>query len=105
MSVEVTVELEDLRRLVKKMCALSIECRAQQALRVYQIPTNRKVVAEYVAAYRLAVPEARKQERALYGDFLKSLKSGNNVRQTLSSFVARVATSQGATDKKVRPFQ
>jgi hypothetical protein len=104
MPKNVTVNLEDLRFLVKLAWALSVESRAQKALRIHQISKNRKVVEKYVAAYRLAVPDARKQAREIYGDLLKSLKSGENVPQTLSSFVVRAAKSPDVADKKPRPL-
>jgi len=75
-----------LRFLVKLAWALSVESRAQKGFTHPPDFKNRKVVEKYVAAYRLAVPDARKQARELYGDLLKSLKSGENVPQNFIQF-------------------
>jgi hypothetical protein len=102
MPKDVTVSLKDLRFLVKLAWALSVESHAQKALRVHQISKNPRVVKEYVAAVRAALPEAKKQETKRYDELLKSLKSGENVRQSLANFATREAKSPDASGTKVR---
>jgi hypothetical protein len=57
MPKEVTVDLKDLRFLVKIMLGFSIESRAHKLLRQSQIPKNKAAVNRYMAALRVAIPQ------------------------------------------------
>jgi hypothetical protein len=98
MPTQVTVDLQDLKLLVKLLLACSIESRAQRAVRISQSAKHKDAVRRYVQAVNAAVPEARKDQKARYRDLLNSLKTGDNVRQSLATFVAHEAKSSTASD-------
>jgi hypothetical protein len=93
MPKEVTVDLKDLRFLVKIMLGFSIESRAHKLLRQSQIPKNKAAVNRYMAALRVAIPQAKMEREKQFRDLLDAVKTGDNLRHTLATFAARVAKS------------
>lgn len=98
MPTELSVDLHDLRILVKSLVTNSVESRAHRLLRQNQSLTNRDVAKQYFAAYKAALPQARKDLKPQYRELLNSLRTGNNIRQTLARFAAREVQSLSESD-------
>ena len=98
----VTINLEDLRKLVKLLFTCSIQRRAQRTLRAKQVKFNKAVVRAYLEAVLSELPDARKSVRTDYRELFAALKDGSDVRRALANFVVHEAKSSTASDTKAR---
>jgi hypothetical protein len=105
MSKTVTVNLRDLKALVKLLFACSVESSAQRMIRKKQPKDREAVVKQYLEALVEMMPAAREKQRTYFHELLSSLRSGSDVPLALANFVAREAKSSAGTRTKVRRSQ
>jgi hypothetical protein len=102
MGKEVTIPLKDLRSLVKLLYGCSVGIQAQRLVRRKQPKAKDAIVKQYLLAVAEMVPDAKKREKARFGELLASLRSGQDVPVALASFLIREDTKSSGSRTKVR---
>jgi hypothetical protein len=99
---DVTIPLKDLRALVKLLFDSSVESNAQRLVRKKQPSEKKPVVNQYLLAVVEMMPDAKKRQKIRFAELLASLRSGQDVPASLTSFLSRETTSSTGTQTKVR---
>jgi hypothetical protein len=84
---DVTVDLEDLKELVRLLLDASIEARTSRAMFVRLQGTNPEDAQKVRLILEFLAPEAQRSEEEIHHNLLASLESGSDVHGALKRFV------------------